>query len=67
MPLGFLAYLSDVTSGYFSFESFILTFMFALNASVFRQVPSKYLARHTFKASLVFLPLFMALMILHRH
>lgn len=65
-PLGILSALSGVTTAAFGYEAGILSVLLALSTSVFYSKPSKKLGRATFRASLVFLPVFMAMMLFHR-
>ncbi|CAA6656663.1 unnamed protein product [Spirodela intermedia] len=65
-PAGYLAYHWGVTSGWFAVESSILTgcMTAAAVAFVLDRTPKK--ARRMFHASLIYLPVFMAGLLLHR-
>eukprot|EP00897_Mesotaenium_endlicherianum_P008378 jgi/Mesen1/7569/ME000392S06829 len=65
-PLGFLAHHWGVTSAWFAAENLVLTGGMALAAASFYRQPSAETARKMFRGSLVFLPLLMASMLVHR-
>ncbi|MQL94040.1 hypothetical protein Taro_026692 [Colocasia esculenta] len=66
LPLGYLAYDWGVTSGWFSIESSLLTLCLSAAAMSFvlDRTPKK--ARRMFHASLLYLPVFMTGLMLHR-
>lgn len=66
LPLGFLAYDWGVTSGWFCIESGLLTlWMIATSFSFYRDRTTKG-ARRMFHGSLVYLPIFMSGLLVHR-
>lgn len=55
-----------MTSPWFAYESFLLTLFYALSASAFYQKPSRQLSRSLFRGSILYLPLWLFAMLLHR-
>ncbi|XP_058764504.1 protoheme IX farnesyltransferase, mitochondrial-like [Vicia villosa] len=66
IPLGFLAYDWGVTSGWFCLESTALTLAISAAAFSFYRDRTKERARRMFHASLLYLPIFMAGLLIHR-
>ncbi|XP_061357963.1 protoheme IX farnesyltransferase, mitochondrial [Gastrolobium bilobum] len=66
IPLGFLAYDWGVTSGWFCLESTVLTLAISAAAFSFYRDRTKEKARRMFHASLLYLPVFMSGLIIHR-
>ncbi|XP_010524457.1 PREDICTED: protoheme IX farnesyltransferase, mitochondrial-like [Tarenaya hassleriana] len=66
IPLGFLAYDWGLTSGWFCMESTVLTLAIAATAFSFYRDRTTQKARKMFHASLLFLPVFMSGLLLHR-
>ncbi|KAK2459149.1 protoheme IX farnesyltransferase, mitochondrial [Trifolium repens] len=66
IPLGFLAYDWGVTSGWFCLESTALTLAISAAACSFYRDRTKERARRMFHASLLYLPVFMAGLLIHR-
>ncbi|GAB2278342.1 Protoheme IX farnesyltransferase, mitochondrial [Dionaea muscipula] len=66
IPLGYLAYEWGVTSGWFCLESSLLTLGISATALSFYYMPSTKNARRMFHASLLYLPVFMAGLVVHR-
>eukprot|EP00955_Chlamydomonas_euryale_P104474 365569-Chlamydomonas_euryale.AAC.27 len=65
-PLGYLAVLVDVASWPFAFEAAAMSAGLGAYAAKFYAAPGQQSARKLFRVSLVYLPLLMALMALHR-
>lgn len=65
-PIGIFSVLSGVTTTMFAYEAGILSVLLALSTSMFYSRPSRSLGRATFRASLMFLPIFMLGMLVHR-
>ncbi|XP_018840344.1 protoheme IX farnesyltransferase, mitochondrial-like [Juglans regia] len=66
LPLGYLAYDWGVTSGWFCLESSILTLAISYAAFSFYRDRTAQKARKMFHASLLYLPVFMSGLLLHR-
>ncbi|KAJ1385810.1 UbiA prenyltransferase family [Sesbania bispinosa] len=66
IPLGFLAYDWGVTSGWFCLESTVLTLAISAAAFSFYRDRTKEKARRMFHASLLYLPVFMSGLLVHR-
>lgn len=66
IPLGFIAYDWGVTSGWFCLESSLLTLAISAAAFAFYRDRTKQKARRMFHASLLYLPVFMSGLIVHR-
>lgn len=66
IPLGFIAYDWGVTSGWFCLESSLLTLAISAAAFAFYRDRTKQNARRMFHASLLYLPVFMSGLIVHR-
>ncbi|XP_010544541.1 PREDICTED: protoheme IX farnesyltransferase, mitochondrial [Tarenaya hassleriana] len=66
VPLGFLAYDWGLASGWFCMESTLLTLAIAATAFSFYRDRTTQKARKMFHASLLFLPVFMSGLLLHR-
>ncbi|KAI4334661.1 hypothetical protein L6164_013379 [Bauhinia variegata] len=66
IPVGFLAYDWGITSGWFCLESLALTIAITATAFSFYRDCTKEKARRMFYASLLFLPVFMSGLIIHR-
>ncbi|XP_027366195.1 protoheme IX farnesyltransferase, mitochondrial [Abrus precatorius] len=66
IPLGFLAYDWGVTSGWFCLESTVLTLAISAAAFSFYRDRTKEKARRMFHASLLYLPVFMSGLLIHR-
>ncbi|CAL1384870.1 unnamed protein product [Linum trigynum] len=66
VPLGFMAYEWGMASGWFCLESSVLTLAIAASAFSFYREPTTEKARKMFHASLLYLPIFMAGILLHR-
>ncbi|XP_050221542.1 protoheme IX farnesyltransferase, mitochondrial [Mercurialis annua] len=66
VPLGFLAYDWGVTSGWFCLESSLLTLAISASAYSFYRDPTMQKAKRMFHASLLYLPVFMTGLIIHR-
>ncbi|XP_078446656.1 cytochrome c oxidase 10 [Wolffia australiana] len=66
LPVGYLAYHWGLTGGWFAVESTILTAGMTLAAASFavERTPAK--ARRMFHASLLYLPIFMSVLLVHR-
>ncbi|XP_058104221.1 protoheme IX farnesyltransferase, mitochondrial [Magnolia sinica] len=67
LPLGFLAFDWGVTSEWFCIESSLFTLLLSAAAMSFHRDRTTKNARRMFHASLLYLPVFMASMLLHRH
>ncbi|KAJ7957276.1 protoheme IX farnesyltransferase, mitochondrial-like [Quillaja saponaria] len=66
IPLGFLAYDWGVTSGWFCLESLVLTLAITAAAFSFYRDRTAEKARRMFHASLLYLPVFMSGLLIHR-
>ncbi|XP_010508285.1 PREDICTED: protoheme IX farnesyltransferase, mitochondrial-like [Camelina sativa] len=66
VPLGFIAYDWGLTSSWFCLESTLLTIAIAATAFSFYRDRTMHKARKMFHASLLFLPVFMSGLLLHR-
>ncbi|TKY50601.1 Protoheme IX farnesyltransferase [Spatholobus suberectus] len=66
IPLGFLAYDWGVTSRWFCLESTVLTLAISAAAFSFYRDRTKEKARRMFHASLLYLPVFMSGLLIHR-
>ncbi|KAG5076001.1 hypothetical protein JHK84_057232 [Glycine max] len=66
IPLGFLAYDWGLTSGWFCLESAALTLAISAAAFSFYRNRTKEKARRMFHASLLYLPVFMSGLLIHR-
>ncbi|KAI3954155.1 hypothetical protein MKW98_017979 [Papaver atlanticum] len=66
LPLGYLAYDSGVTSGWFCLESTLLTLFMTAGAVMFVRDRTAKNARRMFHGSLLYLPIFMSGMLFHR-
>ncbi|KFK37256.1 hypothetical protein AALP_AA4G234100 [Arabis alpina] len=66
VPLGFIAYDWGLTSSWFVAESTLLTLAIAATAFSFYRDRTMHKARKMFHASLLFLPVFMSGLLLHR-
>ncbi|XP_059433893.1 protoheme IX farnesyltransferase, mitochondrial [Corylus avellana] len=66
IPLGYLAYDWGVTSGWFCLESSVLTLAITYAAFSFYRDRTSQKARRMFHASLLYLPVFMSGLLLHR-
>ncbi|KAJ8754995.1 hypothetical protein K2173_015507 [Erythroxylum novogranatense] len=66
VPLGFLAYDWGVASGWFCFESSLLTLAISASAFSFYRERTMRRAKRMFYASLLYLPVFMSGLLLHR-
>ncbi|KAK1262782.1 hypothetical protein QJS04_geneDACA008785 [Acorus gramineus] len=66
LPLGFLAYDWGMTSAWFPFESSLLTLTMSAGALLFLRDRTTKNAKRMFHASLLYLPVFMSGMLLHR-
>ncbi|PKA45780.1 Protoheme IX farnesyltransferase, mitochondrial [Apostasia shenzhenica] len=66
LPVGYLAYDWGITSKWFAFESSILTLFLSAAALTFVRERTAKNARRMFRASLLYLPIFMSGMLLHR-
>ncbi|KAL2323862.1 hypothetical protein Fmac_022920 [Flemingia macrophylla] len=66
IPLGFLAYHWGVTSEWFCLESTVLTLAISAAAFSFYRDRTKEKARRMFHASLLYLPVFMTGLLIHR-
>ncbi|CAK7349260.1 unnamed protein product [Dovyalis caffra] len=66
VPLGVLAYDWGVTSGWFCLESLFLTLAISASAFSFYRDRTAQNARRMFHASLLYLPVFMSGLLLHR-
>lgn len=66
LPLGFLAYEWGLTSEWFTLESSLLTLAIAGAAMLFVRDRTTKSARRMFRASLLYLPIFMSGLLLHR-
>ncbi|KAJ7979157.1 protoheme IX farnesyltransferase, mitochondrial-like [Quillaja saponaria] len=66
IPLGFLAYDWGVTSGWFCLESLVLTLAISAAAFSFYRDRTAEKARRMFHASLLYLPVFMSGLLIHR-
>ncbi|CAN0900440.1 Protoheme IX farnesyltransferase, mitochondrial [Linum grandiflorum] len=67
VPLGFLAYDWGMASGWFCLESTILTLAIGASAFSFYREPTMEKAKRMFYASLLYLPIFMTGILLHRN
>lgn len=65
-PLGFLAAYCGTTSSTFAYENLLLTAGMTAGAITFYRQPSTQSARTLFRYSLLYLPLFMTAMLVHR-
>lgn len=65
-PLGIIATWVGLTSQPFAYESAVCSVGMGVTAAAFSKHPSKLLARTMFKSSLIFLPLFMLGILVHR-
>lgn len=66
LPLGFLSYDWGVTSKWFALESSVITLFMGAAALLFVRNRTAKTARRMFHASLLYLPVFMSGMLLHR-
>ena len=66
MPLGFLAYLCDMTTVWFAVDSLLPTGYLSYLAIKFYKNPDRDQARSIFKFTLLMLPLLLGLMIFHK-
>lgn len=66
LPLGFLAYNWGLTSKWFTLESSLLTLCMSIGAVMFVRERTAKSARRMFHGSLLYLPVFMAGVLLHR-
>ncbi|KAI3926479.1 hypothetical protein MKW92_025805 [Papaver armeniacum] len=66
LPLGYLAYDSGITSGWFCLESTLLTLFMTAGAVMFVRDRTAKNARRMFHGSLLYLPIFMSGMLFHR-
>ncbi|XP_051148088.1 protoheme IX farnesyltransferase, mitochondrial [Andrographis paniculata] len=66
LPLGYLAYDWGITSGWFCAESTLLALAITLTAGSFYRNRTTEHARRMFHASLLYLPVFMGGLLLHR-
>ncbi|KAG0497195.1 hypothetical protein HPP92_001886 [Vanilla planifolia] len=66
LPLGFLAYDWGITTKWFAIESSIITLFISAAAVLFIRARTAKTARRMFRASLLYLPVFMSGMLLHR-
>ncbi|KAJ7540479.1 hypothetical protein O6H91_10G016900 [Diphasiastrum complanatum] len=66
LPVGFVAQHLGITSGFFGPEALVLTAGMGITAAMFYFSPTAKRARQLFRASLLYLPLFMGAMLLHR-
>ncbi|KAJ6840791.1 protoheme IX farnesyltransferase, mitochondrial-like [Iris pallida] len=66
LPLGFLAYHWGLTSEWFTLESSLLTLCITAGAMLFLHDRTAKNARRMFHASLLYLPIFMSGLLLHR-
>ncbi|XP_057423738.1 protoheme IX farnesyltransferase, mitochondrial [Lotus japonicus] len=66
IPLGFLAYDWGMTTGWFCLESTVLTLAISAAAFSFYRDRTKEKARRMFHASLLYLPVFMSGLLVHR-
>ncbi|KDP41119.1 hypothetical protein JCGZ_03610 [Jatropha curcas] len=66
VPLGYLAYDWGVTSGWFCLESSLLTLAISASAFSFYRDRTIHKAKRMFHASLLYLPVFMSGLLLHR-
>ncbi|XP_020085408.1 protoheme IX farnesyltransferase, mitochondrial [Ananas comosus] len=66
LPLGFLAYDWGLTSEWFALESSLLTLCISIAALLFVRERTAKNARRMFHASLLYLPVFMSGLLLHR-
>lgn len=66
LPLGFLAYDWGITSKWFALESSLMTLLIGTAALLFVRERTAKTARRMFHASLLYLPVFMSGMLLHR-
>ncbi|CAN7007721.1 unnamed protein product [Brassica oleracea var. botrytis] len=66
VPLGFIAYDWGLTSSWFCIESTLLTMAIAATAFSFYRHGTMEKARKMFHASLLFLPVFMSGLLIHR-
>ncbi|XP_020672951.2 protoheme IX farnesyltransferase, mitochondrial [Dendrobium catenatum] len=66
LPLGFLAYDWGITSKWFALESSLITLFMGTAALLFVRERTAKTARRMFHASLLYLPVFMSGMLLHR-
>ncbi|KAM7256433.1 hypothetical protein ACFE04_012174 [Oxalis oulophora] len=66
LPLGYLAYDCGLTSGWFCLESTLFTLAFTATAFSFYRDPTIPKSKKMFHASLLYLPVFMFGLLLHR-
>jgi heme o synthase len=66
LPIGYLSYLSGMTSGLFALDYLIPSGYLTFLAYKFSRNPDKQTARQIFKYTLLFLPLVMLLMMVHK-
>ncbi|XP_074557675.1 protoheme IX farnesyltransferase, mitochondrial [Curcuma longa] len=66
LPLGFLAYDWGLTSKWFALESTLVTMSISIGALLFVRDRSSKNARRMFHGSLIYLPVFMSGLLLHR-
>ncbi|XP_042473110.1 protoheme IX farnesyltransferase, mitochondrial-like [Zingiber officinale] len=66
LPLGFLAYDWGLTSKWFALESTLVTMGISIGALLFVRDRSSKNARRMFHGSLIYLPVFMSALLLHR-
>ncbi|CAM6127203.1 unnamed protein product [Calypogeia fissa] len=66
LPLGILAQQWGTTSGYFGVENLVLTAGIGATAALFYLRPSPESARKLFRTSLLYLPILMTAMVIHR-
>ncbi len=65
-PLGLLAYLAEITTWPFALEAVVLSAGLGAYSLRFAAAPSQQAARKLFRASLLYLPVLMAAMAVHR-
>ncbi|XP_073045293.1 protoheme IX farnesyltransferase, mitochondrial [Primulina eburnea] len=66
LPLGYLSYIGGITSGWFCVESTLLALAITSTAASFYLNRTTKNARKMFRASLLYLPVFMGGLLLHR-
>lgn len=66
LPLGYLSYIGGITSGWFCVESTLLSLAISSTATSFYLNRTTKNARKMFRASLLFLPVFMGGLLVHR-
>eukprot|EP00246_Nothoceros_aenigmaticus_P016179 TRINITY_DN7156_c0_g1_i1.p1 TRINITY_DN7156_c0_g1~~TRINITY_DN7156_c0_g1_i1.p1 ORF type:complete len:211 (-),score=24.35 TRINITY_DN7156_c0_g1_i1:445-1077(-) len=66
LPLGFIAFQLGTATKYFTVEATLLTGGMGLMATLFYLKPSTQSARRLFFSSLLYLPLYMSSMVIHR-